>query len=140
VGDFSNYAEQGLQFGKTVPYEVAELANADGTHPLLHVEHLGAANASMMEEVLARASTEEAKPLGLAEAIRQNRDALARHCVRRLERVYFSDGTPATDADIAGFVGSMPMKAFERLLAFVVNEKNFYKYPIVEKPAALAEK
>lgn len=141
--DFSNYAEQGLQFGKTVPYEVEELVNPDGTHPILHVEHLGDANASLLEEAIAGAKgageTAPAAPLCLAEAIHANRERIRKHSVRRLDNAFFSDGTLATDAAIPGFIAALPAKALDRLLRFVIDAGNFYKVAaIAAKPAALA--
>lgn len=140
--DFSNYAEQGLQIGKTVPYEVTELVNADGTHPIVHAEHLGSANVSLTEEALAKAGSpqepEEKTPL---EREQSNREYIARHAARRIEHVFFSDGTPATDADIIGFIRSLPTQAFARLAAYVMDEGNFCKRPtIATKPSELAEK
>lgn len=141
MGDFAHYAEQGLQIGKTVEYEVTELLNADGTHPLLHVEHFGMANVSLTEESIATAGKPEEAVKTPIERERANRDTLIKHCIRRLERVFFSDGTSATDADIAGFVRSLPAKAFARLGSFVMDEGNFCKRPaIVTPPAVIAEK
>lgn len=138
--DFSNYAEQGLQLGKTVEHEITELLNADGTHPLVHVEHLGAANASLFEDIIASAGkTEDVKTS--IEQERALREVVIKHGVRRLERVFFSDGTAATDADISGFVLSLPAQAFTRLAAFAMDESNFCKRPtIATKAADLAEK
>lgn len=140
MADFSNYAEQGLRFGHTVPFEVTELTNADGSHPLLHVEHLGTANGTLLEEIIARAGapreTEDAADF--LRRLRENQDAVSKHCVRDIERVFFSDGTAATKDDIPAFVRAMPAKAFQRLLEFAYNEANFYKP--AEKPQVLAEK
>lgn len=143
TGDFSHYAEQGMQFGTTVAYEVTELVNADGSHPIIHVEHLGSTNASMLEELIARASVDEkdaaAKP-SIVEVNRLNRESVARHSARRIERVFLGDGTAATNADIPAFISALPVMAFDRLMRFVLAEGNFCKFPIAEKPAALAEK
>lgn len=141
MSDFSNYADQGIQVGKTVPYEVTELVNADGTHPLVHVEHLGMANISLTEEVIAKAGSPEEEAKTALDREHANRETLIKHCVRRLERVYFSDGTPATDADIPGFIRSLPAQPFARLGVFVMTEDNFCKRPkITTKAADLAEK
>lgn len=140
--DFSNYAGQGLQFGKTVAYPVTELVNADGSHPILDVEHVGQANTSFIEELIAtaKADDKEESPLRLADAVRANRDRLSKHAVRHLRNTFFSDGAEATDAAIPAFIDALPAIALERLLAFVSDPRNFCAYPIAEKPAAVAEK
>jgi hypothetical protein len=141
MADFSNYAEQGLQVGKTVPYEVTELVNDDGTHPLIHVEHLGSANITWNEEMIANAGSTGEVAKTHAERELANRDTIAKHCARRVERVFFSDGTPATDADITGFIRALPAKALVRLGDFVMDEGNFCKRPkIATPPGELAEK
>lgn len=141
MGDFSNYAEQGLVFGKTVEYEVTELVNADGSHPIVHLEHIGAANATLLEEVIAGAGADaETTPKSILDKFRANQEYMIKHSVRRIERVFFSDGTPATDADIPGFVRSLPIRAFDRMQAYAMTERNFYKHTIATDPQALAEK
>jgi hypothetical protein len=138
---FANYAQQGVRFGATVPYDVTELVNADGSHPILHLEHMGAANASWLEEMIARSKAKDddvARP-GIAEVNRANQDAIIKHCARRLDRVFLDDGTAATDDDIPDFIRAMPAKALMRLMAFVLDESNFCT-KIAGKPAELAEK
>lgn len=142
-GDFDNYAEQGLQFGRTVAYEVTELVNADGTHPIVHLEHLGIVNASVVEEIIARASANEKAdegPKGPLETHARDREAMIKHSVRRLENTFKKDGTAATDADIPAFVNALPYKVLHRMMLHAVGEANFCKIPIAEKPAVLAEK
>lgn len=140
MGDFSNYAEQGMHFGKTVPYEVTELVNADGTHPIVHLEHLGETNISLVEESLAQAGSEQDAPADTLARLASSQETVIKHSAKRIERVFFADGTPATDADIAGFIRSMPPRTFHRLLSYAMNAANFYKQVITSDPGALAEK
>lgn len=139
MGDFSNYAQQGLQPSKTVTYEVTELTNPDGTHPVLHVEHLGEANFSFIEESIARAG-EGATDRSQAELYRYTQDTVIRHSVKKLELAFFSDGTPAGDDAIPGFVKAMAVQALQRLITFVRSEENFCMRPIATPPAVIAEK
>lgn len=144
MSDFSNYAEQGLQPGRTVPYEVTELVNADGSHPVLHIEHLGEANESLLEERIARARAHKAdapdEAPGPVEVRRLNIEAVVKHAAKRLENAFKSDGSAATDADIPAFIRAMSVKAFTRLFLYVTDEQHFCTFPIAEKPQALAEK
>ena len=140
MGDFANYAKQGPAPGKTVPHVVTELLNADGSHPIVHVEYIGRSNPSYLEEVLAAAKTEEPARTTTAERLAHSRDIVIKHSARRLENVFFSDGTRATDADLPAFIRAMPLAAFERLTSTAINESNYCEYPIAAKPAELAEK
>ncbi len=130
MGDFSNYEKQGAQPGQTVAYEVKELRNADGSHPLVHLEHLGSANAGLMQRMLARAGGNKD----------DDRELVIKYSARRLERALFSDGTPAADGDIPAFIHALPPTAFLRLVNFASDETNYCEYPIAADPQALAEK
>jgi hypothetical protein len=131
MGDFSNYEKQGARPGHTVAYEVTELRNADGTHPLLHVEHLGPANETVRQWHIANAGA-ESKP--------SERTLVSKLIARRLENAFFNDGSAATDADLPQFIEKMPYRAFERLCEFVMLESNFCEFPIATDAKALAEK
>jgi hypothetical protein len=134
MGDFSNYEKQAPRAGQTVAHEVTELRNPDGSHPVVHLEHIGRTNASFMEWVLASAgkSADEQK--------RDERELMIEHSARKLERAYFSDGTLATDADLPAFVRAMPLAAFERMASVAMDAANYCEYPIAIAPQALAEK
>lgn len=139
--DFSHYAGQGVHSGRTVAYEVTELVNEDGTHPILHVEHLGSANVSLTEEAIIKAGAEAPDATGPLDRDQALRETIVKHAARRIECAYFSDGTAASDADIHGFVQSLPTAAFVRLASFAMNEANFCKRPaIATPPGELAEK
>lgn len=131
MGDFSNYERQGLRPGKTVPYEVTELVNEDGSHPVVHLEHMGAANKSLMQAMIAKAGSEEKG---------DECEMVIAHSARRLEGVYFADGGSATDADIPAFIRALPYLALLRLVRFVCDDANYCEYPIATPPQALAEK
>ncbi len=133
MADFSNYEKQGVRPGRTVAYEVTELVNADGSHPVVHLEHLGRANTSLMQAMLARAGAEDAPKLA-------DLDLVIEHGAKRLERVFFADGAAATDADIPAFVRAMPLRAFERMRDFAMDEANYCEFPIATPPQILAEK
>lgn len=137
MGDFSNYEKQAPRSGQTVPYEVTELKNPDGTHPIVHIEHIGDSNETFVEEMLARAGADEVDETHAAK-LATARDRVIRHAARRLERVFFSDGTQATDADIPGFVRALPVRAFDRMARFAMSEAPFVE--IATDPQALAEK
>lgn len=138
MGDFSNYEKQGAQAGKTVPYEVTELVNPDGSHPLVHVEHLGMANASIRQWVIARAGDKAEEKND--DNFSQDRDLVAKHCAKRVERLFFSDGTQATEADIPDFIRKIPLQVFIRMRNFVQKEENFCEFPIASAPKDIAEK
>jgi hypothetical protein len=135
--DFSNYEKQAPRAGHTVAYEVTELVNADGSHPVIHAEHLGRGNFTFMEELLSEAGGESA---GFTAAIGKARERIIKHSARRLEHAYGSDGTAATDADLPGFIRAMPIGAFERFAAFVTDDARFCEFPIAIAPQVLAEK
>jgi hypothetical protein len=124
-----------------VRYEITELVNPDGTHPAVHVEMLSLANATVAGEAIANAGAEpEPEPTAALDKDKRSRETVIKHCVRRLENVFFGDGSPASDADIAPFVHALPFRAFNRLGAYVVNEANFCKHPVLGKPKDIAEK
>jgi hypothetical protein len=131
MGDFSNYEKQGARPGHTVGYEVTELRNADGTHPLLHVEHVGISNPAFMQWALANAGKETSE---------DDREMVVRFGARHLERTFFADGSQATDDDLPKFIAAMPLRAFLRLRDFVMLESNFCEFPVIADPKALAEK
>jgi hypothetical protein len=136
--DFSNYEKQAPRAGHTVAYEVTELVNADGSHPIIHAEHLGRGNFTFMEELLSEAGGKERE--GFTAAIGKARERVIKHSARRLENAFGSDGAAATDADLPGFIRAMPIKAFERFTAFVTSDEQFCELPIAVAPQVLAEK
>lgn len=136
---FENYEKQGLRAGYTVPYEVTELRNPDGSHPTVHLEHIGRINPTFIQWALANAGGEQ-KPPNRDEALRDERELMIAHGARRLENAFRSDGSLATDADLPAFIRAIPLMAFERMTAFVGEEKNFCEFPIASDPQALAEK
>lgn len=127
---FENYEKQGAREGQSVPFEIMKLRNPDGSHPVVHLEHLGASNAKYKELVIANA--------GKGKAV--ERRALLRCSAVRLERTFKSDGTLATDADLSAFIEKIPLSIVEQMLAFAMNEENFAEYPIASDPETLAEK
>lgn len=131
---FDKYARQGLHTGKTVSYEVTELRNPDGSHPIVHLEHLGAANKTLMQALIARAKASEE-----GEAV-DDRELLARHAVRHLENVFLDDGTAASEESIPAFVAALPFLAVLRMVRFVSEDANYCEYPIADDPKAIAEK
>ncbi len=143
MGDFTNYERQAPRRGHTIAHEVTELRNADGTHPIVHIEHLGIANESYQQWIIASAKAAAAAPgpsETLAEMLGDDRQIVIAHVARRIENVFFSDGSQATDADLANFIKAMPPRAFMRLRDVAIDDRNFCEYPIAEKPADLAGK
>lgn len=148
--DFSNYTKQGPGPGRTVPYEVTELRNPDGTHPIVHLEHLGRTNASWLEELLATAGKKDEKDEkddDAAAAVKRelsdlsrSREVIIKHCAKRLENAFFSDGTAASDADLPGFITAMPPLAFERMFTAAANADKYCEYPVASAPEQIAEK
>lgn len=142
MADFSNYAKQGPQPGKTVPYALERLRNPDGTHPIVHLEHLGEENRPFWLEMLAEAQAEMPAPTKNPAEIDKrrrdnraaNREIVIRHSARRLENVVKDDGALATDADLSHFIRAIPDGDFDELLAFVKRAHNFCEYPEGSKP------
>jgi hypothetical protein len=128
MGDFDNYAAQAPQTGKTVTYDFFGLRNADGSHPIAHVEWID--DKAWNQHVLSLAGTKDDTGVGKA-----NRDLVARH-VKKLEHVFRSDGTAATE-DIAKFIYAIPAHDFSRLLAFARNDETYRSYA---DPEAVAGK
>lgn len=130
---FENYEKQGARPGQTVAYEVTELVNPDGTHPVVHIEHIGRSNASFMQAVIARAGSDD-------KTTPDDRETMIAHSARRIERVYRADGSAATDADLPAFIRAMPLRALQRMTLHAMDEKNYCEFPIATEPAVLAEK
>lgn len=147
---FSGYKSQAPKVGKTFKYVLRGLRNADGSHPAVHIEHLGEENKAFWLELLAkaqadaRAAASASTPAEMDKDRREsralNRDRLIRHSARRLENVFHDDGTPATDKDISGFILSIPDGDFDALFAAAENPANYRDYPIAGDPATIAEK
>lgn len=145
---FSKYAKQGPQLGKTVPYALLGLRNPDGSHPIVHLEHLGEGNRPFWLEMLAAAQAElpppTKSPAELDKRRRdtraENREIVIRHSARRLENVIKDDGTVATDADLPLFIRAIPDADFDDMLAFAKRDAPYREYAIAESPKALAEK
>lgn len=148
---FGSYKSQAPKVGKTFKHVLRGLRNADGSHPAVHIEHLGEENKPYWLELLAKMKAdaqaavassatpaEMAKDMGEERA--QNREILLRHSARRIENVFHDDGAAATDADIAAFVRSIPDGDFDVLFRAAQNPNNFRDYPITGDPAAIAEK
>jgi len=142
---FTKYAKQGPQQGKTVPWVLLGLRNPDGSHPIVHLEHLGEENRPFWLEMLEQAQAEQPphtkSPAEIdkrrRDARAENREIVIRHSARRLENVVRDDGALATDAEIALFIRSIPDGDFDDLLAFAKLGAPYREYP---EPKALAEK
>lgn len=146
---FGHYTKQAPQQGRTVPYVLYGLRNADGTSPIVHVEHIGESNRPFWLDALAKASAKAkegaAAPTTPTEIDRMrranredNRETVIAHSARRLERVFRQDGTPATDKDLRAFILAIPDSDFDELWAFVQNPHNFRDFTIAEEPEKLA--
>lgn len=137
---------------RTVPCRLHQLVG----EPVLHVLPLGEANAEFWSDSIARANTKRAQRVqkgfrhvddgpeitaeGIREARAENRETVARFCVRGFDGITHDDGTPATADDIPAIVRSLPDDVFDHLLAFVSNPENFRAGPPMGDPEAIAGK
>ncbi len=148
---FSNYSKQAPQQGKTVPYVLRGLRNPDGSHPVLHVEHLGEANRPFWLDALAKSSARvraggrvEGTPVERDRAHRENRDdgreSVISYSAKKVDNAFHDDGSPATASDIRAIVVAIPDEDFDRLWTFVCSGDNFRDYSIADAPANIAEK
>jgi hypothetical protein len=147
---FGNYTSQAPKTGKTSPCVLRGLRNADGSHPVVHVEYLGEENRPFYLEQLAKAQTRmravmaSSTPADMDRQAREdrldNRETVIQHAARKLENVFHVDGSLATEADISGFIRSIPDRDFDQLFAHAQNHNNYRDYPIVGEPQAIAEK
>lgn len=145
---FGNYSKQAPQAGVTRPCVLHRLRNADGSHPVVHVEHLSRDNKSYWLELLAktqdraRSVSAISTPAELDRKDREeradNRETMIRHSARRIENVFHADGSPAGEKDLAGFIRSIPDEDFDTLFAFASSSGNFRDYPITGDPQAIA--
>jgi len=117
---FDNYAAQAPQTGKLATYEFFGLRNEDGTHPIAHVEFIS--DKAWNQHILSLAGKKDD-----AEVLQANRELVARH-VKKLEHVFHTDGSAATDADIAPFVHKIPAHDFGRLFQYARNDETFRSY------------
>lgn len=140
---FTTYARQAPQPGKTVPHTLTGLRNPDGSHPIVHLEHLGEENRPFWLEALERAQAESPPPTKSpaelakrrADNRAENREIVIRHSARKLENVLRDDGTPASDADLPLFIRCIPDDDFDDLLAAAKRDTEYRG-----DPTALAEK
>ena len=129
MGDFDNYTAQAPQSGKLAEFTFFGLRNADGSHPIAHVEFID--DKAWNQHVLSLAGMKDD-----AEVMRANRELVARH-VKKIEHVFRGDGSPATDAHIGKFIGAIPAHDFGRLFTFARNDETFRTYA---DPEAVAGK
>lgn len=146
---FSNYNQQGPKAGKLVAHTLRGLRNPDGSSPILDLEHLGKENRAYWQELLTSAGT-RAQTYGntISELERADRDEtayrrdqLARHSARHLRNAFHEDGSPATDADIVGFIQALPDEDLQSLWIFANAPYPWREYPLgTAKPSEVAEK
>lgn len=147
---FSGYSSQAPKVGKTFKYVLRGLRNPDGSHPAVHIEHLGEENKPYWLELLAkaqadaRAATSVSTPAEIDKDRRDTRalyrERIIRYSARRLDNVFHDDGVPATDADLAQFIRSIPDGDFDLIYDAATNPANFRDYPVAGNAADIAEK
>lgn len=126
---FEHFKAAALKSGKLIPFTFYNLPG----EPRVLIEHLGATNPTFAADQIAKANVEETKSkrkkkvteASLAEQRVQNRKTVGDHVIRKLDDVKHSDGTQATDADLAAFVASIPDDCITDVLIMAVDKENF---------------
>lgn len=138
-----DYSLQEMVSGYTIPILLDGLPGS----PVVHIEHLGPDNRTLLAEQIATANAtlaEAAKatkkrigkkqsdaPPVVDESWFQNRTAsrretLIKHVVRKLEATH-TDGTAATDADIPAWVNAIPKATVDLLYELAEGNANFFR-------------
>jgi hypothetical protein len=114
MGKFDHFKAAALKPGRLQPYTFWQLAG----EPRVLIEQLWDGNATFAADMVARSNVDEEKAkrkrkvkntlATIAENKAQNRKTVADHVIRHIDDVKHTDGTRATDADLAEFIASLP--------------------------------
>lgn len=143
---FRNLEVQKVPHNKVVALVLNQLKG----DPVLHVMHLGEANAEFWNDALAKANTRaiaaggakrtQFTPQMVRDAREKNREIVSKYAVKDVENIKDDDGNPATIADIPAIIRSLPDEVFDSVLAFVSNAENFRERTFDDDPKELAGK
>lgn len=137
---FGKIAAQVVNTDKLVELQLNQLAG----EPILIVAHLGESNKDFWLDSIAKANAQAAagggkqklSPARIKEMRSKNRATVIKYAAKDVTNLFHDDGTPATKADLADIVNSLPDDVFDSVLLFCSNADNFRERPINDDPEA----